>query len=73
MSFPLKLDGDTLGALSFYSKERDALRAGQREEGQLPTRRPTRTGDASRATRDRRRFLEWGLNPRRQAAEYLTL
>lgn len=35
ISFPLKLDGDVLGALNFYSKEREALREGQREEGQL--------------------------------------
>lgn len=35
VSFPLKLDGQTLGALNFYSRERAALRDGQREEGQL--------------------------------------
>jgi GAF domain-containing protein len=35
VSFPMKLDGDTLGALNFYSKERGALRQSQREEGQL--------------------------------------
>jgi GAF domain-containing protein len=35
VSFPMKLDGDTLGALNFYSTERGALREGQREEGQL--------------------------------------
>jgi GAF domain-containing protein len=35
VSFPLTLDGDVLGALNFYSKEREALREGQREEGQL--------------------------------------
>lgn len=35
VSFPMKLNGDILGALNFYSKEREALRDGQREEGQL--------------------------------------
>lgn len=34
-SFPLKLDGEVMGALNFYSRERDALRDGQREEGTL--------------------------------------
>lgn len=33
LSFPLKLDGDSLGAINFYSRERDAFRPGQREEG----------------------------------------
>jgi hypothetical protein len=33
ISFPLKIDDDTIGALNFYSSERDALRPGQREEG----------------------------------------
>lgn len=35
VSFPMKLDGDILGALNFYSEERGALREGQREEGLL--------------------------------------
>jgi transcriptional regulator with GAF, ATPase, and Fis domain len=35
ISFPLALDGKPLGALNFYSSERDALRPGQREEGQV--------------------------------------
>ena len=35
VSFPLKLDGETMGALNFYSSERDALRPGQQEEGNL--------------------------------------
>ena len=35
VSFPLKLDGEVMGALNFYSGERDALRPGQREEGSL--------------------------------------
>lgn len=34
-SFPLTLGGEVMGALNFYSPERDALRAGQREEGLL--------------------------------------
>ncbi|HEX2294195.1 MAG TPA: GAF and ANTAR domain-containing protein [Actinomycetota bacterium] len=34
-SFPLKLDGEVMGALNLYSRERDALRNGQREEGML--------------------------------------
>ena len=33
MSFPMMLDGESLGALNFYSRERGALREGQREEG----------------------------------------
>ena len=32
-SFPLKLNDEVIGALNFYSGERDALRPGQREEG----------------------------------------
>jgi len=35
VSFPLKLDDQVIGALNFYSTERDALRTGQREEGLL--------------------------------------
>ncbi len=35
MSFPLKLCDEVIGALNFYSRERDALRRGQREEGSL--------------------------------------
>lgn len=35
VSFPLKLDGEVMGALNFYSRERDALRNGQHEEGAL--------------------------------------
>ncbi len=35
VSFPLQLDGEVMGALNFYSRERDALRTGQREEGLL--------------------------------------
>lgn len=34
-SLPMKLDDHMLGALNFYSGERDALRPGQREEGWL--------------------------------------
>lgn len=33
MSFPIELDGSTLGAINFYSSRRDAFRQGQREEG----------------------------------------
>lgn len=33
LSFPLKAGGESLGALNFYSEQRDALRPGQREEG----------------------------------------
>ncbi|MDP9068396.1 MAG: GAF and ANTAR domain-containing protein [Actinomycetota bacterium] len=33
ISFPMKVRGETIGALNFYSRERDALRPGQREEG----------------------------------------
>jgi transcriptional regulator with GAF, ATPase, and Fis domain len=35
VSFPLRVDGKVMGALNFYSRERDALRRGQREEGTL--------------------------------------
>ena len=35
LSFPLQLDEEVIGALNFYSRERDALRPGQREEGAL--------------------------------------
>ncbi|MDQ3914999.1 MAG: GAF and ANTAR domain-containing protein [Actinomycetota bacterium] len=35
VSFPLKLDDKVMGALNFYSSERDSLRPGQREEGAL--------------------------------------
>lgn len=34
-SFPLKAKDEVIGALNFYSHERDALRPGQREEGLL--------------------------------------
>jgi transcriptional regulator with GAF, ATPase, and Fis domain len=34
-SVPLKLNGENLGALNFYSHEHDALREGQREEASL--------------------------------------
>ena len=33
VSFPMKIDDQTIGALNFYSRERGALRSGQREEG----------------------------------------
>jgi transcriptional regulator with GAF, ATPase, and Fis domain len=33
LSFPLKLDEEVIGAMNFYSKERDAMRSGQQEEG----------------------------------------
>lgn len=33
LSFPLRLNGQTMGALSLYSRERDAIRPGHREEG----------------------------------------
>jgi hypothetical protein len=35
VSFPLKNKNEVIGALNFYSRERDALRPGQREEGSL--------------------------------------
>ena len=35
VSFPLRLGDDVIGALNFFSNERDALRMGQREEGLL--------------------------------------
>lgn len=35
LSFPLKLDGHSVGAINLYSNERDALRPGHREEGAL--------------------------------------
>jgi hypothetical protein len=35
VSFPLKLRDEVLGAINFYSGERDALRPGQREEGSV--------------------------------------
>ena len=35
LSFPLTLDDQVMGALNLYSKERDAIRPGHREEGSL--------------------------------------
>ena len=35
LSFPLIVKGELIGALNFYSRERDALRPGQREEGSV--------------------------------------
>lgn len=35
LSFPLRLDDEVIGALNFYSNERDAQRPGDREEGLL--------------------------------------
>ena len=34
-SFPLRLDDDVIGAINLYSRERDALKPGHREEGSL--------------------------------------
>lgn len=33
VSFPLKFNGEVIGALNFYSTQRDALRPGQQQEG----------------------------------------
>ena len=33
LSFPLRIRGEAVGALNFYSRERDAIRPGHREEG----------------------------------------
>ncbi|HWC15333.1 MAG TPA: GAF and ANTAR domain-containing protein [Actinomycetota bacterium] len=35
LSFPLRLNDEVIGALNFYSRERDAVRPGNREEGSL--------------------------------------
>jgi GAF domain-containing protein len=35
LSFPLRLNDEMLGALNLYSRERDAIRPGHREEGSL--------------------------------------
>jgi transcriptional regulator with GAF, ATPase, and Fis domain len=35
VSFPMKVGDETVGALNFYSSERDAIRGGDREEGLL--------------------------------------
>jgi hypothetical protein len=35
LSFPMVVGEETVGALNFYSTERDALRSGQKEEGSL--------------------------------------
>jgi GAF domain-containing protein len=35
LSLPLRLDDQVIGALNFYSKERDAIRPGHREEGSM--------------------------------------
>ena len=35
LSFPMKLKGEVIGALNFYSRERDAIRPGHREEGSM--------------------------------------
>ena len=35
LSLPLKLGGESVGAINLYSSERDALRPGHREEGSL--------------------------------------
>ena len=35
LSFPMQVGDDVVGALNFYSTERDALRSGQREEGSV--------------------------------------
>ncbi len=35
VSFPLRLDDQVIGAMNFYSREKGALREGQREEGQV--------------------------------------
>lgn len=35
LSFPMTLDGEVIGALNFYSRERDAIRPGNKEEGSV--------------------------------------
>jgi hypothetical protein len=35
LSFPMQVGEEVVGALNFYSSERDALRSGQKEEGSL--------------------------------------
>lgn len=35
LSFPLRLKGEVIGGLNFYSRERDAIRPGHREEGSM--------------------------------------
>lgn len=35
LSFPLRIRGEAVGALNFYSRERDAIRPGDREEGSV--------------------------------------
>jgi GAF domain-containing protein len=48
LSFPLKLDGEVLGALNFYSNDRGALRPGQREDGlQFASHAAVAVGNAS--------------------------
>ena len=35
LSFPMRLKGEVIGALNFYSRERDPIRPGHREEGSM--------------------------------------
>ena len=55
VSFPLRLGDDVIGALNFYSNERDALRTGQREEGLLFA------GQAAVAVANARAFSSLGV------------
>lgn len=58
MSFPMKVGEETLGALNFYSAERDAMRKGHREEGLLFAAQAAVTLANARAFRDRSRQVE---------------
>jgi hypothetical protein len=58
MSFPMKIGEKTLGALNFYSTERDAMRKGHHEEGLLFAAQAAVTVANASAFRDRSRQVE---------------
>jgi GAF domain-containing protein len=58
MSFPMKVGEETLGALNFYSTERDAMRRGHREEGLLFAAQAAVTIANARSFQDRTRQVE---------------
>lgn len=67
LSFPMRLKGEVIGALNFYSRERDPIRPGHREEGSMLAAQAAVTVANARAlmARDKQTAqLEEGLKSR---------
>jgi GAF domain-containing protein len=57
-SFPMKVGNEVVGALNFYSSERDALRKGDREEGLLFASQAAVTLSNARSFREKQQQVE---------------